>query len=416
MRLHFEEWIKDQRISYRTEELIDEAILCYRAKAYKASLLFSYLSFQNIVKERILLTDAPPGYTPHLWSNIQNELRDDDKWESKIIECIERQRPGSIFRLSEDVKKQYFYWKDRRNDCAHGKDNKIGLSHVETFWLFVESNLSKFWVNGGKESLLERMKIYFDKNLTPPNADPLPIIRDIQYAVDPSDYNEVLEIIFGYTEIIPIIPFYDKAFWIKLLTIDSDFRVHAVNYLKTKKVLILDILIEDPSNLIYFSDDPVFIRSLWKEKKYNINKSPLLINLLRHGHIPSEQFKEFVSNVSPDIDNFLILYQPDETDYRTLEESGFFTEFKLIALENISSFDWTGDNRNLICHLILRYGFDEGMVKAINNAFTGSFTPWKLGDSLEKLFINNPAYKIEYKRINDELHGILPERFFPEES
>ncbi|MGE6719369.1 hypothetical protein ACQKGD_18610 [Peribacillus frigoritolerans] len=59
MRLHFEEWIKDQKISYRTEELIDEAILCYRAKAYKASLLFSYLSFQNIIKERILSADSP---------------------------------------------------------------------------------------------------------------------------------------------------------------------------------------------------------------------------------------------------------------------------------------------------------------------------------------------------------------------
>ncbi|WP_285856686.1 hypothetical protein [Peribacillus frigoritolerans] len=39
MRLHFEEWIKDQKISYRTEELIDEAILCYRAKAYKAMMI-----------------------------------------------------------------------------------------------------------------------------------------------------------------------------------------------------------------------------------------------------------------------------------------------------------------------------------------------------------------------------------------
>ncbi|WP_336863063.1 hypothetical protein [Peribacillus frigoritolerans] len=415
MRLHFEEWIKDQKISYRTEELIDEAILCYRAKAYKASLLFSYLSFQNIIKERILSADSPPGYPSKLWGNIQGGLRDDDKWESKIIECIDRNKPGSIFRLSDDVKKQYFYWKDRRNDCAHGKDNKIGMSHVETFWLFVESNLSKFGVNGGKESLLERIKVFFDQNLTPPNTDPLPIINDIQYAIEPSDYNEVLDKIFEYSEVAPVIPIYDVDFWIKLLTIESEFRVQAVNYLKTKRDLILDILREDPSNLIYFSDDPVFIRSLWKEKNYS--KSSILITLLRHGLIPKEQFEEFVSTVSSVIDN-LLLNQHDETILNTLEESGFFTEIKRKAFEdhNISNFNWSGDHRNLICHLILRDGFDKDMVTALNYAFSGSFTPWKLGDSLEQLFINNPTYKIEYKRITEETGGSLPERFFTKES
>ncbi|MGE6719368.1 hypothetical protein ACQKGD_18605 [Peribacillus frigoritolerans] len=317
--------------------------------------------------------------------------------------------------MSDDVKKQYFYWKDRRNDCAHGKDNKIGMSHVETFWLFVESNLSKFGVNGGKESLLERIKVFFDQNLTPPNADPLPIINDIQYAIEPSDYNEVLDKIFEYSEVAPVIPIYDVDFWIKLLTIESEFRVQAVNYLKTKRDLILDILREDPSNLIYFSDDPVFIRSLWKEKNYN--KSSILITLLRHGLIPKEQFEEFVSTVSSVIDN-LLLNQHDETILNTLEESGFFTEIKRKAFEdhNISNFNWSGDHRNLICHLILRDGFDKDTVTALNSAFSGSFTPWKLGDSLEKLFINNPTYKIEYKRITEETGGSLPERFFSKES
>ncbi|MGE7604028.1 hypothetical protein ACQKL5_16270 [Peribacillus sp. NPDC097675] len=415
MRLHFEEWIKDQRISHRTEELINEAIICYRAKAYKASLLFSYLSFQNIIKERILSADPPLGYASNLWGNIQRELRDDDKWESKIIECIDRNKPGSIFRLSDDVKKQYFYWKDRRNDCAHGKDNKIGISHVETFWLFVESNLSKFGVNGGKESLLERIKVFFDTNLTPPHADPLPIIRDIPYAIEPIDYTEVLDIIFDYTEIEPMLDWYDDVFWIKILTIESEFRVHAVNYLKTKKHLILHILSKDPSNLIYFSEDPVFIRSLWKEES-NHNKSHILISILRHRLIPKEQFKEFVSTVSSVIDR-LLLNQNDETVLKTLEESGFWTEFKLLAFDdyNISDFNWSGDHRNLICYLILKDGFDEDIVKSLNYAFSGNFTPWKLGKSLDQLFTNNPTYKIEYKRITEETGGTLPERFFPEE-
>lgn len=415
VKLHFEEWIKSQKISNRTEELIDEAILCYRVKAYKASLLFSYLSFQNIIKERILSADAPLGYPPDLWSSIQGELRDDDKWESKIIECVDRNRPGSIFRLSEDVKKQYFYWKDRRNDCAHGKDNKIGISHVETFWLFVESNLSKFGVNGGKESLLERIKVFFDQNLTPPNTDPLPIIQDIPYAIEPKDYNEVLDKILKYSEMGSTLFLYDDVdFWIKLFTIEGEFRVHAVNYLKMKKSLILSILAKEPSNIIHFSDDPVFIRSLWKEDHYQ--KSSILIPLLRHRLIPPEQFGEFISTVSKLIDN-LLLNQADETVLPTLEECGLFTEIRQIAFEEgkISNFDWCREHRNLICHLILKDGFDEIIVTSLNSAFSGAYIPWKLGDSLEQLFIDYPSYKTEYKRITEEIGGVLPERFFPEE-
>ncbi|MFE0506449.1 hypothetical protein ACWF7H_14040 [Peribacillus butanolivorans] len=416
MRLHFEIWIKDQGISSRTEELIDEAIICYRAKAYKASLLFSYLSFQNIIKERILSADAPPGYTPVFWSSIQGELRDDDKWESKVIECIERNKPGSIFRLSDDVKNQYFYWKDRRNDCAHAKGNKIGMSHVETFWLFVESNLSKFGVNGGKESLLERIRVFFDPNLTPHNDDPLPIIKDIPYALELSDYNEVLETIYDSTNIVPGV-IYNEDFWLQLLTLEGEFRDHLVNFLKTKKKLNLVILEKDPSLINNFSSDPVFIRSIWKELLSNSYLHyKIAIALLRHALIPKEQLKEFVETISK-INDSLFINQYHETDFMTLEDSGFFSEYKLLAFKErkISNFDWARENRHLICHFISRSGLDEDSVNAINLAFSGTFTPWKLGDSLEELFKNKPSLKTDYKRINEEIGGVLPDRFFPKE-
>ena len=412
MRLHFESWIKDQNISKRTEELIDEAIICYRAKAYKASLLFSYLSFQNMIKERILLANPPVGYTPTYWSTLQGELRDDDKWESKVIESIERNRPGSIFRLTDDVKKQYFYWKDRRNDCAHAKGNKIGMSHVETFWLFFESNISKFGVNGGKESLIESIKVFLDPNLTPYDTDSGHIIEEIPYALEPADYNEVLEIVFDST----VTPEPTK-FWIELFRIDGEFRDHLIAFLKTKKRLVLLILEENSSIVNYFSGEPLFIRLIWKDILYNSYQHyRIVICLLRHGLIPEEQLNEFVETVTTRINDSLFISHFDENDLMTLETSGFFSEYKLVAFNKrkISDFDWARGNRNLICQYILRYGFDEDSVDAINQTFTGSFTPWKLGDSIEELFGNHPNLKDDYKNINEEIKGLLPDRFFPD--
>lgn len=419
LRLHFETWIKDQNISSRTEELIDEAILCYRAKAYKAGLLFSYLSFQNIIKERILSANPPSGYTPDFWVKIQGELRDDDKWESKVIECIERNKPASIFRLSDDVKHQYFYWKDRRNDCAHAKGNKIGVSHVETFWLFFESNLSKFGVNGGKESLLEKIKVFFEPNLTPQGQDPMPIINEIPYALDPNDYNEVLETIFMSTvksEV--IISETTVSFWLQLFTIDGEFREVLIDFLKNKRNLLLDVLEKDPSKVSYFSRDPVFIRSLWKEILHNSYLHyKIVISLLRHKLIPKEQLREFVETVTRKINDSLFIRDFQELDLITLEDSGFFEEFKILAFKEfkINNFDWSRENRHLIVHYILRFGFDEDLVRGINSTFTGSFVPWKLQESLQELFEKNAALKEEYKMINQQINGMLPECFFSEE-
>jgi hypothetical protein len=417
LRLHFERWIKEQNISSRTEELINEAVTCYRGEAYKAALLFSFLSFQNIIKERMLTASKPPGYKEDFWNKIQGELRSDDIWESKVIECVNRNKPASIFKLTDDIKHQYFYWKDRRNDCAHAKGNKIDYSHVETFWLFFESNLAKFGVNGGKESLLERLKIFFDSSLTPRDEDPTPIINDIPSSVDQSDFNEVLEMIHNLTVGVTL----DKSkipFWHQLFSLDGDFRDHLIDFLITKKGLCLAILVDDPSKVRHFSKDPTFIRLLWKEMIYNSYKHyRIIIGLLRHKLIPCNQLKDVVETATRKINDTLFI-RPEENDLLTLEDSGFFDEFKTLAFEEmkIKNFDWARENRNLVIQYILRFGFDKEIVKAINNTFLGSFIPWKLKDSLEELFEQKPHLKDEYIRINEKIDGILPEYFFGEEA
>lgn len=416
MNILFEKWIKEQNLSSRSIELIEEALICYRAKAYKASLLYSYLSFQNIVRERLLISSNPPGYVEHLWLQIQKDLRSDDKWESKLIECIDRVKPGNIFNLSSDIKQQYLYWKDRRNDCAHAKGNKIGVSHVETFWLFFESNLSKFVVNGGKESLIQRIITHFDPVYTPRNQDPSSIINDIPTAIDTNEYIEILEVLYNITDDGPLLNEATFPFWDQLFNLSPTFTEKLIDFIKKKRKLCLVLLTEDSSKVTYFSNDGAFIRVLWKEMINSYKHYKIILGLLRYRLIPEDQFKEFVETVTTKINDALFIH-PEEVDLISLKESGFFEELKNLAFVErmISNFDWARENKHLITHLIIKYGFDETIVRAMNGTFSSAFIPWKLRDALDAMFEANPQLKLEYRTINEQIEGELPEHFFPDE-
>lgn len=86
--------------------------------------------------------------------SVCKNLRKEEKWDEEVNECVKKNDPNKvIFNISDDLRNQYLYWKNRRNDCAHFKKNIIDYFHVESFWLFLQSNLVKFAVNGSKEQL-----------------------------------------------------------------------------------------------------------------------------------------------------------------------------------------------------------------------------------------------------------------------
>jgi hypothetical protein len=103
MRLEFEDWLSSQKISQTADSLFHEAITCYKASAYRASLLLSYVGFQTVVKDRILLATCPTGISQAQWTNIRKNLIDDDKWETQAFDTVQTTKPASIFGLSDDI-------------------------------------------------------------------------------------------------------------------------------------------------------------------------------------------------------------------------------------------------------------------------------------------------------------------------
>lgn len=172
MKLEIEKWLEKQNFSSEVTNLFEESITCYKASAYRASLLFSYLGFQSIIKERILNSEKPSNINEGQWETIKRKLRNDDSWDNEVRDCIKRNSANTIlFNITDDLRQQAAYWTYRRNDCAHSKENTISYSHVESFWLFLNSNLSKFVVEGGVNSLLQKVEKHFDLNFTSRKAD-----------------------------------------------------------------------------------------------------------------------------------------------------------------------------------------------------------------------------------------------------
>ncbi|NJM79038.1 MAG: hypothetical protein HC854_04260, partial [Flavobacterium sp.] len=81
-------WIEQKitKLSIDSKSLFDESLLCYKIKAFRASLLFSYLGFLTIIKEIIISSKKPELIEQSRWDKIIFDLNIEDKWEKEFID------------------------------------------------------------------------------------------------------------------------------------------------------------------------------------------------------------------------------------------------------------------------------------------------------------------------------------------
>lgn len=425
MKLPFEEWLERQSIPLPAKGLFEEAIVCYKASAYRAGLLFSFLGLQTILKYRVLEAKQPDYYNPHAWEAILNNLRKQEKWDEEVNECVKKNDGNKkVFNISEDLRHQYKYWKDRRNDCAHSKENSINYSHVEAFWLFIQSNLVKFAVNGSMESLLEKIKRHFDIRYTSPDKDDNYIISDIPHAVNDDSLLEFFEEIHNtFTSIefvyVPwansytVEPFY--AFWDKVFNVGGTIAEKLVLFFKSSEMdsVFKEYINHMPQGIVHFRNDPQFIRSFWYEKlvesrvKYKVLSAMLRNNLIPEGE-KEEAFERLITND-----------QGSETirdeDFYILKEQGFIGKLRNVIFlgENyafgklINNFSWAGNNAELVLYYMNKVGLDKEVTESIIHIFSKAQHSWKLRDALKRNFEDKPILKEEFQRLAQEI-GVTP--------
>lgn len=418
MDLAVEKWLRNQNFDEESLKLFDESIICYKADAYRAGLLFSYLGTQSVIKSRIFEAECPDGVAEFFWNDINKDLLNDDKWETTVWLALTSKKHGEIFKIGDaHLKTQLEYWRGIRNDCAHAKDNEIIAAHIESYWAFIRSNLPKLVVSGGKDSIINRIRRHFDPKYTPPKADPSPIIKDMVVGVKEEDLTEVFEelveltknhidYIFGITESFP------ADFWIKIIELGGVTSSECLKFLKSKSLDVLDHIVEiHPHVLVFLADEFELIRSLWYDRIGRFfNPLEILASLLDSDCIPPEQTEEairIVINKARDTEiDPLTLQRLDSYGFSKIFREKVFVGFG----RYISNFEWANDHCSLVCNYLLLRGLDKDIVTHISDTFRVPNHPFKLRDSLQRLFNEKQELSNRFTKIAEEEGITLPNR------
>ncbi|MFP7293506.1 hypothetical protein [Bacillus safensis] len=419
MKLEIEKWLQQQKFKEEINNLFEESIICFKASAYRASFLFSFLGFQSVIKERILKAEMPKGYKEQAWNSIQKKLKNEDQWDFEVMESIKKSNEGKIiFNITQDLREQALYWKGRRNDCAHSKSNTINYSHVESFWLFLISNLPKFFVDGGVKALIQKIDKYFDQNYTNKNADFKGLIQEIPFAVNEEDADSFVKKLYEIIDGLEDEDYYDRgiSFYNELIKLNSPISIKIIEVIKqasSRSRLEETYLGTYPEHLSLFYSNSEDVRYFWRTKLENMHthKFTILAALLRNGLInddKEEVFDYFIKNILADWDSL------SNSVISDLEFHGYFKTYQnLVFTEDgglIRAFDWANDQaRFTIAEHLDHIGLNEEIVTSINKTFFYSSHPFDLRKELSKYFTNS-IKKEEFKTISESLEQQPPER------
>jgi len=419
MKLIFELWINKNPFSENAKHLFGDAILCYKTEAYTASLLMSYLGFLTVIKDRLMASNKPSLFPQGEWEALLRDLQNEDKWENTVFnslqqaektDSLKKRIKDPIFNITDSLRIQIKYWKDRRNDCAHFKDNNINNAHVESFWTFLESNLYKITVEGGFASLINKLKKHYDITYTPANQDVTEIIKQINGTIEKADLTkfwqqafETMSTIFDYDN---EIDFIQKILKLDVLYITTSLLLHV----KSTEHIFLQYINRYPERIQFFNFSAQEIRNLWKTKISKLdNCISIYASMLRNKLIPEDQIPEANKQFA-----YKLKYTDDLNDHLLLKNVGFGDIISKIIFEenNPKQFDywkWLNQNSNFVAQYITHYPLSQIAVETICIEFNKeAFYSFFLQSRLEDIFAKNVSKKAEFIKIATELNLDLP--------
>jgi hypothetical protein len=409
MKSSFEYWIDENVNQENAKLLFYEAIVCYKASAYRASLLISYTAFIDIIKRRLIQAKKPDTVEPGEWDRMKQQLLDEDDADKTIIKILNRS-DKKYFNFSDSIRTQIVYWKDRRNDCAHLKTSKIDASHVETFWAFMQDNINKITVIGGEEELLNRIRRFFDENYTPLGSDYTFLIKEIPTSIEITNFNDFLssvEIILTNAENENLFFIGDKAmfFYSMLNNLKGEYAELVRYYIYDNKNLSIDMFTSCPEYLKYFQHDkPQYVREMWKNNLNGYYKTKTVHTLLKNSIIPLKEIVDIITECVHNNKNNI----PSEEDINFLIPYGYNKMVDDIIETSILRYGsykwWVAENDKFIRYYIT-YNF-----KKKNTAFIDMLIKNYPNDFSDESLKSIYTILCKISDENDEYENILRER------
>lgn len=414
-----------QKLPNAAEPLLLDAIICYKTSAYRASLLMSYLGFLVIIKSRIMAGNKPPLLPQQKWLDKLAALRNEDLWEAEVFSALQKKETttgsGSsrtrtedpFFPLSDGLRQQIAYWKDRRNDCAHNKDNIIVAGHIEAFWTFMISNLPKITIEGGMASLLNQLTVYYDHNQTPEGTPLTPLVSSIYSSVDQTElpyfWNEAFKIIEAT---------YDwsyksrNGFIFEILKLPAiSVKESMLDYLKSDHDKLFHYIDEYPEVIQLLNYTSQEIRKLWKTQILQRNSCiKIYASLLRNNLIPANEIQE-----ANDFFATEKRYSDDPLDREILRHNGYDRALyqKLFVEPDRSYYKFwnTLNNDSTGYRQYIEYlPINKEIVQFVCEELSKSWFSFYLAQGLDSLFQNNVSKKQEFRNIAIAESIVIPDK------
>lgn len=410
MKIKIEYWIEKNKFSDNVNILFKDSIICYKSGAFRASLLFSYLGFLTILKERIISANKPTLFPQGEWDMLIRKIQNEDMWEANVFDASQQQEKldsarirtkDPIFSINENLRIQIKYWKDRRNDCAHYKDNRIDNYHVESFWAFIESNLSKITIEGGYNSILNKFRKHYDVTFTPPNKDVSPLLQEIESSVDKHDvalfWKDVITLIdphYSFWADFRCLNFIEKVF---IVTTD-EIQQSLVEFLKTEEELLLSFLSSYPSRILILNYTPSELRNFWKTKLIKAsNILDIYARMLLNNLIPKNEIEEANEFIFDKISS----YTENAETHIILKDNMFDKTVNKIAFDEdkFSGFMWVNSKADFFRDFFKMYPLTIKAVEKVCIEFNKANHSYWLAERLDKMFSENPDKKTEFLTI-----------------
>ncbi|MEH7114564.1 hypothetical protein V7124_19690 [Neobacillus niacini] len=432
MKLPFEQWLQTQSLPEEALSIVEEGIKCYKIGAYRASFLMSYYFLLKVLKHRLEnAKDAKPdSISLKSWQGLLQKIQDDSVWDQTVFDTTqwkESDGRSKIYLINNDLREDMVYWRRKRNDCAHSKDNIISYPHVESFWLFIQSNLSKFIVNGGREGLLNKIEKHFDPKYTQPGQDCTYIIELIPYVVRKSEISDLLkdihEILKKQSSYMYIEDKEDVyySFWKDIaFSTNRELNESFIEFITSNNDIFTDFITVYPEKLLMCVEKEELIRQFWKEdffKRGVLGTDEfwnLAIILLNNEVIPVDERESFVRRLalkssSRGISLEQITVLKKHGLFRHIREYLFVND-RLTQLHN--GYHNANSNAQLIIFYLKNEQLDDVVVATLNSLLYGmSFGTFVelFSDFLKK----NPDFSKPFKE-SVELQGLKLAPIFEE--
>lgn len=415
MKLPIESWIDQRGYNTNIKQLFNESFICFKNGAFRASLLYSYTAFLTIIKHQVLKGVRPASIVEGRWNDIIKKVQNDDEWEARVYEELVN-GTAPIFNTKAYVRDQIKYWKDRRNDAAHFKDNPIASFHVETFWSFLQNNLAKITLEGGRDSLLQKFKDHFDPNKTRAGADFTHLVREVDTAIEKAQLKGFLDQLIN--DIDSFFGLYDKSDSAKVINLALEITEDAtkeiiVQYLKEKQ-LDLELASEYTDKILLMNYSDPEVRQIWRVRMFRngfrestckIFASLLRNNLIPHDDVP-EALGNFFDNYSQTSSGF---YYSDEL-HLALSGNNFGEVVfqKAIVDKQLRSYKWVNNKCDLIAYYFDCYPLRAETVECVCRMSNFAYPSQWLEKAILSIFADKPAKKAEFHQIANQNGFAVP--------